>query len=72
MWQCRSDYLPTREPFLTLELATSPNYMDWFRQNSKLYLLSDATVGYISVKGQDEHPTSLGRENMPRGDQQLL
>ncbi|MBA0855324.1 hypothetical protein Goshw_012063 [Gossypium schwendimanii] len=28
MWQCRYDYLPTREPFLTPELATSLDYMD--------------------------------------------
>ncbi|MBA0852234.1 hypothetical protein Goshw_002886 [Gossypium schwendimanii] len=32
------DYLPSREPFLTLELATSPNYMDWFMHNDKSYL----------------------------------
>ncbi|MBA0765831.1 hypothetical protein Gotri_014953, partial [Gossypium trilobum] len=36
IWQRRYDYLPTREPFLTPELATSPNYMDWFRHNDKL------------------------------------
>ncbi|MBA0549879.1 hypothetical protein Golob_020880, partial [Gossypium lobatum] len=40
IWQRRYDYLPTREPFLTLELATSPDYMDWFRHNGKPYLLS--------------------------------
>ncbi|MBA0705364.1 hypothetical protein Golax_017564, partial [Gossypium laxum] len=40
IWQRRYDYLPTRKPFLTPELATSPDYMDWFRHNGKPYLLS--------------------------------
>ncbi|MBA0735485.1 hypothetical protein Gogos_019330, partial [Gossypium gossypioides] len=42
MWQRRYDYLPTCEPFLTLELVTSADYMDWLRYNEKLYLLLDA------------------------------
>ncbi|MBA0783220.1 hypothetical protein Gotri_000974, partial [Gossypium trilobum] len=40
IWQCRNDYLPMNEPFLTLELVTSLDYMDWFRHNDKPYLLS--------------------------------
>ncbi|MBA0767530.1 hypothetical protein Gotri_016403 [Gossypium trilobum] len=42
MWQHRYDYLPTHEPFLTPKLATSPNYIDWFRHNNKSYLLPNA------------------------------
>ncbi|MBA0783087.1 hypothetical protein Gotri_000859, partial [Gossypium trilobum] len=38
----RYDFLPTCEPFLTPKLETSPNYMDWFRHNSKSYLLLDS------------------------------
>ncbi|MBA0789621.1 hypothetical protein Gotri_026329 [Gossypium trilobum] len=40
MWQRRYDYLPTCEPFLAPELATTPDYMDWFRHNGKSYLLA--------------------------------
>ncbi|MBA0707697.1 hypothetical protein Golax_019726 [Gossypium laxum] len=42
MWQRRYDDLPTCEPFLTPELVTSADYMDWLRHNNKLYLLLDA------------------------------
>ncbi|MFQ6622896.1 hypothetical protein Gotur_001891 [Gossypium turneri] len=35
----RYDYLPTCEPYLTSEFATSSNYMDWFRHYGKLCLL---------------------------------
>ncbi|MBA0644108.1 hypothetical protein Goklo_028318, partial [Gossypium klotzschianum] len=42
MWQRRYDYLPTCEPFLTPELVTSADCMDWLRHNDKLYLLLDA------------------------------
>ncbi|MBA0749394.1 hypothetical protein Gogos_003330 [Gossypium gossypioides] len=38
-WQYRYDYLPKREPFLMSELATSLDYMDWFRHHGKPYLL---------------------------------
>ncbi|MBA0826388.1 hypothetical protein Goarm_011244, partial [Gossypium armourianum] len=41
MWKRRYDFLPTCEPFLTPELATSPDYMGWFRLNNKQYLLLD-------------------------------
>ncbi|MBA0644109.1 hypothetical protein Goklo_028319 [Gossypium klotzschianum] len=37
--QRRYDYLPTCEPFLTPELVTSSDYIDWLRHNDKLYLL---------------------------------
>ncbi|MBA0556063.1 hypothetical protein Golob_026197, partial [Gossypium lobatum] len=40
MWQRRYDYFSTCEPFLVPELATSADYMDWFRHNDKLYLLA--------------------------------
>ncbi|MBA0552392.1 hypothetical protein Golob_023207, partial [Gossypium lobatum] len=39
--QRRYDYLPTCEPFLTPELVTSADYIDWLRHNDKLYLLSN-------------------------------
>ncbi|MBA0761599.1 hypothetical protein Gotri_024225 [Gossypium trilobum] len=42
MWQRRYDYLPMCEPFLTPELVTSADCMDWLRHNDKLYLLLDA------------------------------
>ncbi|MBA0679657.1 hypothetical protein Goari_011414 [Gossypium aridum] len=35
MWEHRYDYLPMHEPFLTLELAKSPDYMDLFRQHCR-------------------------------------
>ncbi|MBA0706530.1 hypothetical protein Golax_018634, partial [Gossypium laxum] len=35
----RYDYLPTCEPYLTSELATSSNYTDWFKHYGKLCLL---------------------------------
>ncbi|XP_052478369.1 uncharacterized protein LOC105775361 [Gossypium raimondii] len=38
-WQYRYDYLPKREPFLMSKLATSLDYMDWFRHQRKPYLL---------------------------------
>ncbi|MBA0734531.1 hypothetical protein Gogos_018433 [Gossypium gossypioides] len=33
------DYLPMCEPYLTSKLATSSDYMDWFRHYGKLCLL---------------------------------
>ncbi|KAG8472799.1 hypothetical protein CXB51_034729 [Gossypium anomalum] len=42
MWERRYDFLPMCEPFLILELATSPDYMDWFNYNDKSYLLPDS------------------------------
>ncbi|MBA0817328.1 hypothetical protein Gohar_028231 [Gossypium harknessii] len=38
IWKYKYDYLPTREPFLTLELVTCSDYMDWFRHHGRLYL----------------------------------
>ncbi|MBA0573795.1 hypothetical protein Golob_001052, partial [Gossypium lobatum] len=40
MWEHKYYFLPTRKPFLTLKLTTSLDYMDWFKHNSKSYLLS--------------------------------
>ncbi|MBA0682023.1 hypothetical protein Goari_023783, partial [Gossypium aridum] len=40
MWQRRCNYFSTCEPFLVPELATSPDYMDWFRHNGKPYPLA--------------------------------
>ncbi|MBA0612971.1 hypothetical protein Godav_013501, partial [Gossypium davidsonii] len=45
MWEHRYDFLPTPKPFLTPELATSPDYMGWFRHNDKLYLLPTLEKG---------------------------
>ncbi|MBA0705768.1 hypothetical protein Golax_017929 [Gossypium laxum] len=42
MWECRYEFLPTHEPFLTSKLAMSSSYMDWFKHNDKLYLLLDS------------------------------
>ncbi|KAG8496338.1 hypothetical protein CXB51_009196 [Gossypium anomalum] len=41
MWENRYDYIPTRESIIVLELACVPEYMPWFRINSKPYLLSE-------------------------------
>ncbi|MBA0766939.1 hypothetical protein Gotri_015929 [Gossypium trilobum] len=63
IWQCRYSYLPTREPFLTQELATSLDYMDWFTHNDKPYLLPTSKRNrQVIVGGQDEDPSILGRE----------
>ncbi|KHG09214.1 hypothetical protein F383_13165 [Gossypium arboreum] len=40
IWKHMYDYLSTREPFFTPELVTSSDYMDWFRNHGKPYLLS--------------------------------
>ncbi|KAH1120744.1 hypothetical protein J1N35_003904 [Gossypium stocksii] len=73
IWQRRYDYLPTREPFLTPELATSPDYMDWFRHNGKPYLLSALERSrQRRRRRQRQGPIILGQENMSRGDQHLL
>ncbi|MBA0877511.1 hypothetical protein Goshw_000350, partial [Gossypium schwendimanii] len=39
IWQHMYGYLSTREPFFTPKLVTSSDYMDWFRNHGKPYLL---------------------------------
>ncbi|MBA0742031.1 hypothetical protein Gogos_015136, partial [Gossypium gossypioides] len=39
IWQHMYGYLSTREPFFTPKLVTSSDYMDWFRNHKKPYLL---------------------------------
>ncbi|MBA0680751.1 hypothetical protein Goari_012435, partial [Gossypium aridum] len=40
--QHRYDFIPSREPFLTLKLTTSSDYRPWFRHHDKSYLLDEA------------------------------
>ncbi|KAK5835458.1 hypothetical protein PVK06_011147 [Gossypium arboreum] len=62
-----------RESFLTSELATSPDCIDWLKYNNKSYLLPDAKKSrHVTVGGQYEGPSILGREKMAQGDQHLL
>ncbi|MBA0832521.1 hypothetical protein Goarm_016909, partial [Gossypium armourianum] len=39
IWQHMYGYLSTREPFFMPKLVTSSDYMDWFRNHRKPYLL---------------------------------
>ncbi|MBA0715809.1 hypothetical protein Golax_014690, partial [Gossypium laxum] len=39
IWQHMYGYLSTREPFFMPKLVTSSDYMDWFRNHGKPYLL---------------------------------
>ncbi|MBA0770214.1 hypothetical protein Gotri_018876 [Gossypium trilobum] len=39
IWQHMYGYLSTREPFFTPKLVTSSDYMDWFTNHGKPYLL---------------------------------
>ncbi|XP_052882258.1 serine/threonine-protein phosphatase 7 long form homolog [Gossypium arboreum] len=41
MWEDRYDYIPTREPIITPELACVPEYVSWFKIHGKPYLLSE-------------------------------
>ncbi|MBA0608996.1 hypothetical protein Godav_021136, partial [Gossypium davidsonii] len=72
MWQRRYDYLPTHETFLTSELATYLDYMDWFRHYKSYLLPASKKEGNVTVGGQDECPSILGRDIETQRDRHLL
>ncbi|MBA0798294.1 hypothetical protein Gohar_008899 [Gossypium harknessii] len=73
MWQRRYDYLPMREPFLIPNLATSLDYMDWFRHNGKSYLLSTVEISRKHHRNRPRRgPINPRLVEHAKGDQYLL